>query len=122
MNLLSAFGDKARKVKIQAMLTLHFGAVKINQIFLIAPGLLTQVLLGVDFCVVIDVTISFPDKCFIMKVDNQEVKHSFLQETDYLPNSVANSKSDHPSCSEVRITSVQFLHSAETEGARADLP
>jgi hypothetical protein len=45
MNLVSAFGDKTRKVKTQAMLTLKLGAVTINQIFLIAPGLFTQVLL-----------------------------------------------------------------------------
>jgi hypothetical protein len=42
MNLVSAFSDKARKVKTQAMLTLKFGGVKVDQIFLIAPGLLTR--------------------------------------------------------------------------------
>jgi hypothetical protein len=78
MNLVSAFSDKARKVKTQAMLTLKFGGVKVDQIFFIATGLLTQVLRGVDFCVANKVTISFPDKCFTMNVGNELTKYTFL--------------------------------------------
>jgi hypothetical protein len=83
INLVSAFGDKARKVKTQAMLTLKFTGVSVDQICLIAPILLTQVLLGVDFCVANKVTISFPDKCITMNINKQETKQTFLQETDY---------------------------------------
>ena len=49
MNLVSAFNDRTRKVKKQATLTLKFGEVRVDQIFLIAPRLMTQILLGVDF-------------------------------------------------------------------------
>src|SRR5215470_9142457 len=79
MNLVSAFNDKARKVRTQAMLTLKFGKVIVDQIFLIAPKLMTQVLIGVDFCVANKVTISFPEKCFTMEVKNEVTKHVFLQ-------------------------------------------
>ena len=59
MKLVSAFNDRATKVKTQALLTLEFGEVSVDQIFLIVPRLMTQVLIGVDFCVVNKVTISF---------------------------------------------------------------
>jgi hypothetical protein len=62
MKLVSAFNDRARKVKTQAMLTLKFGEVRVDQIFLIAPRLVTQVLIGVDSCVANKVTISIPYK------------------------------------------------------------
>jgi len=115
MKLVSAFNDTARKVNIQAMLTLKFREVRVDQIFLIAPRLMTQVLNGVDFCVANKITISFPDKCFSMDVDNEVTKHMFLQGTDDLASSVNNSAFDHPRCSDVRLTSVVFLNSAETE-------
>ena len=116
MQLVSAFNDRARKVKTQAMLSLKFGEVRVDQIFLIAPRLMTQLLIGVDFCVANKVTISFPEKCFTMNVNNEVTKHLFLQGTDDLANSVRDSASDHPNCSEVRLTSVVFLNSSDTEG------
>jgi hypothetical protein len=66
------------------MPTLKFGVVNVDQIFFIAPGLLTQVLLGVDICVANKVTISFPGKCFTMNVSNEVTEHTFLQGTDNL--------------------------------------
>jgi hypothetical protein len=118
MNLVSAFSDKAKKIKTQAVLTVKFGEVRVNQIFLIAPGLLTQVLIGVDFCVANTVTISFPEKCFTMNVDNEVTKHIFLQGMDNLASSVTSSISSHPSCRDVRLSSVVFLSSTETEGLK----
>ena len=70
------------------MLTLKFGEVRVDQIFLIAPRLMTQILLGVDFRVANKVTISFPNKCFTVGVSNEVSKHMFLQGTDDLTNSV----------------------------------
>jgi hypothetical protein len=75
INLVSAFSDKSRKLKKQAVLTLNFGEVSVDQIFLIAPGLMTEVLLGVDFCVANEVKISFLDKCFTMNIENQVIRH-----------------------------------------------
>jgi len=84
MKIVRAFNDRARKVNTQAMLTSKFGEVWVGQIFLIAPRLMTQDFIGVDFCVANKVTISFPDKCFSMDVDNEVTKHKFLQGTDDL--------------------------------------
>ena len=41
MKLVSAFNNRARKVKTEATLTLKFGEVKGDQIFLIAPRVMT---------------------------------------------------------------------------------
>ena len=84
MKMVRAFNDRARKVNTQAMLTQKFGEVCVDQIFLIAPRLMTQDFISVDFCVANKVTISFPDNCFSMDVDNEVTKHKFLQGTDDL--------------------------------------
>jgi len=76
---------------------------------------MTQFLIGVDFCVANKVTISFPDKCFSMDVDNEVTKYRFLQGTYDLASSINNPAFDHPNCSDVRLTSVVCLNSAETE-------
>jgi len=40
MKLVSEFNDRSRNVNIQAMLTLKFGGVSVDQIFLIAPRMM----------------------------------------------------------------------------------
>jgi hypothetical protein len=70
MKLVSAFSDKARKVETPAMLILKFGGVRVDQIFLIAPRLITQVLIDVDFRVASKVIFSFPYKCFTCTWEN----------------------------------------------------
>jgi len=50
-----------------------------------------------------------------MNVDNEVTKHMFLQGADDSASSINNSAFDHPRCSDVRLTSVVFLNSAETE-------
>jgi hypothetical protein len=51
-----------------------------------------------------------------MDVNNEVTNHMFIQRTDNLASSVSNSASDYPKCSYVRLTSVVFLNSTETEG------
>jgi len=98
------------------MLALKFGEIRVDKIFLIPPRLMTQILLGVDFCVGNKVTISFPDKCFTMDVSNEVSKHTFLHGTDDLTSFVSNSASDHPNCSDVKSSSVIFFNTSHTEG------
>jgi hypothetical protein len=49
-----------------------------------------------------------------MDVNNEVTKRMFLQGTDDLASSVSNSASDHPNCSDVRLTS-EFLNSSDME-------
>jgi hypothetical protein len=115
INLVSAFSDKSRKVKKQAMLKLKFGEVSVEQIFLIAPGLMTEVLLGVDFCVENEVKLSFPDGCFTMNIGNQEIRHTFHQETDKSGNSAAKIMTGHPNNCDIILTSVILRSTAGAE-------
>jgi len=50
-----------------------------------------------------------------MDVDNEVTKHMFLQGTYDLASSINNPAFDHPNCSDMRLTSLVFLNSAETE-------
>ena len=79
---------------------------------------MTQVLIGVDFCVANKVTIDFPDKYFTMDMNNEVTKHMILHGTDDLASSVSNSAYDHPFRSDVRLKSVVFLNSSDTESVR----
>ena len=46
--------------------------------FLISPQLLTQALLGVDFCRMNNVIINFPEQCFTMERDGKVSRHQFV--------------------------------------------
>ena len=62
VNLLSAFNKKSNRVKTQAMLAVSIGDFKINQIVLLSPQLLTDVILGLDFLVEYHAVISFAEQ------------------------------------------------------------
>jgi hypothetical protein len=115
INLVSAFSDKSRKVKRQAMISLNFGELSVDQIFLISSGLMTEVLLGVDFCVENKVKISFPERCFTMEIDNHVSRQVFYQKTDKLASSVNKLGTGHLNNSDVRLTSVTFRSSVGAE-------
>ena len=46
-----AFPDKAKRERRPAMIEFHCNDVIIDQIFLITPQLVTNMLMGMDFCV-----------------------------------------------------------------------
>jgi len=60
--LVSAFGNKTKLIRVQAMMLIRFD--DIGWIFLTSLQVLTQALLGVDFCRMSKVIINFPEKCF----------------------------------------------------------
>ena len=62
VNHLSAFSKKSNRVKEQALLDLSIGDFKINQIVLLSPQLLTDVILGLDFLVEYHAVISFAEQ------------------------------------------------------------
>jgi len=67
--LVSAFGYKTKCICVQAMMLIRFDDSVVDYIFLTWPQLLTQALLGVDFCRMSKVIINFPEKCFSMERD-----------------------------------------------------
>jgi hypothetical protein len=87
--------------------------VSVEQILLIAPGLMTEVLLGVDFCVANNVKISFPDKCLTMNIGNQVIRSIFHQETDIVADTGVRFTTERPNSCDVRLTSVNLHSSVE---------
>jgi hypothetical protein len=61
--LVSAIGSKTKRIRTQAMLPLCIDGIVLDHIFLISPLLLTQALLGVDFCRLNNIVIDFPKQC-----------------------------------------------------------
>jgi hypothetical protein len=75
--LVSVFGNKTRHIRAQAMLSIRIANILVDHIFLISPQLLTQALLGVDFCQMNNVIINFPEQCFTMERDGEVSRHHF---------------------------------------------
>jgi hypothetical protein len=57
--LASAFGNKTKNIRLKAM-----KQIRVDEIFLISPQVLTQAVLGVDFCRMNNVFINFTTLCF----------------------------------------------------------
>jgi hypothetical protein len=85
LTLLSAFNDKSRRIKRQAMLPIEIGTMTIDHVTLICPQLLTQAVLGVDLFSCYDAVISFPERCLFMKINDEIVSHRFEDERGATP-------------------------------------
>jgi hypothetical protein len=68
--LASAFENKTKNIRVKAMMQ-----ICVDKIFLISPDLLTQALLGVDFCRMNNVVINFTTPCFGMERDGKVSRH-----------------------------------------------
>ena len=68
VNLVSAFNDKSKRVKKQAMLEVNIGGTKVDQVVLISTQLLTEAILGLDFLINYETEISFPERRITLRV------------------------------------------------------
>jgi len=59
------------------MLPIRIGDIVADHIFLMSPQLLTQALLGVDFCQMNIIIINFPEQCFTIERDGKVSRHHF---------------------------------------------
>lgn len=73
------------------MLILKIGEVRVDDTFLIAPRLMTQVLIDVEFCVANKVTVRWPCEVFSVDINNEVTKLMFVQATGDLASSVTES-------------------------------
>ena len=60
-----------KRLRLLLMMLIRFDDSVLDYIFLTSPQLLTQALLGVDFCRMSKVIINFPEKCFSMERDRK---------------------------------------------------
>ena len=73
--LVIAFGNKTKRIRVQEMMQIRTDGMVLDHIFLILPKLLTQALLGVDFCRMNDVITNFPGQYFTMERDGNVSGH-----------------------------------------------
>ena len=69
--LRSAFTGRTKRVKRQALVKLKVNNVSLDQIILIAPQLVTPLLLGMDFCIDNNVVINFPKRMIVINADDE---------------------------------------------------
>jgi len=72
--LVSAFGNKSKIIRVKAMMHIRVDEIVLDEIFLISPQILTQTLLGVDFCRMNNF-INFTALCFAMERDGKVSRH-----------------------------------------------
>ena len=72
VNLVSAFSDKSKRVKKQALLEVNNGGPKLDQVVLLSAQLLTEAVLGLDSLINYEAEISFPERRITLIV-NEEV-------------------------------------------------
>jgi predicted aspartyl protease len=72
VNLVSAFSNKSKIVKKQALLEVNIGETKLDQVVLLSAQLLTGAILGLDFLISYGAEISFPERRITRRI-NEEV-------------------------------------------------
>jgi len=64
---VSAFGNKTKRIRLQAMKQIRINDIVLDHIFLMSHQLMTHV----DFCRMNSVIINFPEQCFTMERDGK---------------------------------------------------
>jgi hypothetical protein len=88
--LVSAFGSKTKRIRMQAMLPIWIGNILLDHIFLISPQLLDQALPGVDFCRRNNIVIDFPEQCLTMERDGKVSRHYLAYDNNVRPRSTSD--------------------------------
>lgn len=73
--LAIAFGNKAKHIRVQAMMQIRIDYMVLDHVFIISPQLLTQALLVVDFCRMNNIILKFLWRCFTMDRDGEVSRH-----------------------------------------------
>jgi hypothetical protein len=96
--LVSSFGNKSKRIPMQAKMPVDIDGMMMDHIFLISPQLLTQAILGVDFCRRNNIVINFPEQYLTMERDGKVSRHSFMYDKDVQFTSTGNlGQADHSS-------------------------
>jgi len=80
--LVSAFGNKSKRIRFQAMMPIRIDDMVVDHIFLVSPQFLTQALLGVDFCRMNNIIINFPEQYFTMERYGKVSRHHFVYDNN----------------------------------------
>ena len=86
VNLLSAFSKKSNRVKRQALLKFKLTTTEVNQVVLLTPQLVTDVILGLDFLIEYTAVINFARRNMSLTIGDEILNIQFCdqQETDQI--------------------------------------
>jgi hypothetical protein len=119
--LVSAFGNKTKRIRMQAMMPIRIDDIVVDHIFLISPQLLTPALLGVDFCRMSSIIINFPEQCFTMERDGNVSRHYFAYDNNIRSIGTGDlGPADHSTKTD--IESVHIAANSMTNRTTADYP
>jgi hypothetical protein len=116
--LVSVFGNKTRRIREQPI---RIGDIVADHIFLISPQLLTQALLGVDFCRMNNIIINFPEQCFAMERDGKVSGQHFAHDNNVWSTDIGNLSPTHNS-TKTDIKSMQTSANSMMDRTTADYP
>ena len=77
LNLVSAFNERSKRIRKQALLEIQIGDSTVDQVVLISPQLLTDTILGLDFLIDHAAEISFPDRTVSLMINEKFCKLEF---------------------------------------------
>jgi len=69
VNLVSAFSNRSKRVKKQALLEVNNGDTKLDQVVLLSVQLLIEAILGLEFLINYEAEIGFPERRITPRVN-----------------------------------------------------
>jgi hypothetical protein len=77
LNLVSAFNERSRRIRKQALLEIQIGDTTLYQVVLLSPRLLTDIILGLDFLINHAAELRFPDGPVSLKINEKFCRLEF---------------------------------------------
>jgi len=77
LNLVSAFNDRSKRIRKQALLEIQIDDSTVDQVVLLSPQLLTNAILGLDFLIDHAAELSFPDRTVSLKINEKLCRLGF---------------------------------------------
>jgi len=77
LNLVSAFNERSKRIRKQALLEIQIGDSTVDQVVLLPPQLLTDAILGLEFLIDHAAEISFPDRTVSLKINEKFCRLGF---------------------------------------------
>ena len=113
LNLVSAFNERSKRIRMQALLEIRIGDSAVDQVVLLSLQLLTDAILGLDFLIDHAVELSFPDRKVFLKINGKFCRIEFQGAREVTRQEVAEASFEK----QVR----NFAHSSTLQSTTAHL-
>jgi hypothetical protein len=77
LSLVSAFNERSKRIRKQALLEIQIGDSTVHQVVLLSPQLLTDAILGLAFLINHAAELSFPDRTVSLKINEKFCRLEF---------------------------------------------